>query len=467
MNLGVEKKNYYRFFCGVLLTLVSTGLFFLVWTKFTEAHSLSHMQVGYFGWTMWLAVYAFLYIITARSFRGFRIGVERKANTLATQFISLFMTDAIMLLISMAMISRSHYFGDLVLCFTVLFFAQSFLVGIFIIIMINIYRKIFPALKVVEVYGDYRNDLAVKVDSLKYKYHIANQVYYRDPDLQKKIMEYDAVLINDVPAHVRNDLLKKCFGCDKRVYFVPKISDIFVKQSDRLNLFDTPLCLNRNSGITKTERAVKRTFDIILSIIGLIITGPIFAATALAIKLNDGGPVFYKQERCTIHCKKFMIIKFRSMIVNAEDDGKSHPAGEDDDRITKVGKVIRAMRIDELPQLINILKGEMSFIGPRPERVEHVEHYTAQIPEFALRSKVKGGLTGYAQVYGKYNTTALDKLKMDLVYITNYSLLLDFQIIIETLKIIFRKESTEGFTEERAAEMHDSEFSEGKNCELE
>ena len=143
------------------------------------------------------------------------------------------------------------------------------------------------------------------------------------------------------------------------------------------------------------------------------------------------------------------------MIVDAEKDGRPHPAGKKDDRITKVGRIIRAVRVDELPQLVNILKGEMSLVGPRPERVEHVLKYTNDIPEFSFRNKVKGGLTGYAQVYGKYNTTALDKLKLDLVYIMNYSLLLDFQIIIETVKILFQKESTEGFSEEQASEMHD------------
>ena len=152
-----------------------------------------------------------------------------------------------------------------------------------------------------------------------------------------------------------------------------------------------------------------------------------------------------------------MILKFRSMIVDAEKDGRPHPAGKKDDRITKVGRVIRACRIDELPQLFNILSGDMSIVGPRPERYEHVEKYSNDIPEFRFREKVKGGLTGYAQVYGKYNTTALDKLKMDLTYITNYSLLLDFQIMFETVKILFQKESTEGFDSQRAQEMHDAD----------
>ena len=164
--------------------------------------------------------------------------------------------------------------------------------------------------------------------------------------------------------------------------------------------------------------------------------------------------MFFRQERVTLNEKRFMILKFRSMIVDAEKDGKPHPAGEKDGRITKVGHVIRACRVDELPQLINIIKGDMSIVGPRPERWEHVEKYKQEIPEFSYRYKVKGGLTGYAQVFGKYNTSALDKLKLDLMYITNYRLLLDVQIIFETVKILFIKDSTEGFEESKIEEMH-------------
>ena len=239
----------------------------------------------------------------------------------------------------------------------------------------------------------------------------------------------------------------------KRVYFVPKLSDILVKNAEELNLIDAPLFLNRNNGIGPGQRILKRTFDIILSLLALILLSPIMMITAIAIKIEDGGSVFYKQERVTIGEKRFMILKFRSMIVDAEKDGKPRPAGAADDRITKVGRVIRSCRVDELPQLINILMGDMSIVGPRPERWEHVEKYCQDIPEFNYRHMMKGGLTGYAQVYGKYNTTALDKLKLDLLYITNYSFLLDIQIIFETVKILVQKESTEGFSEERQKEM--------------
>lgn len=194
---------------------------------------------------------------------------------------------------------------------------------------------------------------------------------------------------------------------------------------------------------------MKRALDIIVSVLLLIVTSPIFLIASLAIKLYDGGPVFFRQDRCTIGGKVFRIHKFRSMIVDAEKDGVL-PAGEDDPRITPVGKILRVSRLDELPQLIDILVGDMSLVGPRPERVEHVEQYAQEIPEFVYRLKFKGGLTGYAQLYGKYNTSPYDKLQLDLMYIQNYSLLLDIKLVLMTIKIMFMKESTEGFSEEKS-----------------
>ena len=193
---------------------------------------------------------------------------------------------------------------------------------------------------------------------------------------------------------------------------------------------------------------VKRFFDIVVALAGVILTSPVMLITALCIKVHHDGPVFFRQERCTIHGRKFQIIKFRSMIVDAEKEGRSIPAEDDDERITAVGRVIRKYHIDELPQFFNVLNGDMSIVGPRPERIEHVEKYRSQIPEFDYRFKVKGGITGYAQVFGKYNTSAYDKLKMDIQYIVNYSLFLDIEIIVETLKVFFQKEKTEGFHHE-------------------
>ena len=183
--------------------------------------------------------------------------------------------------------------------------------------------------------------------------------------------------------------------------------------------------------------------DVTLSGVLLLVVSPFMLLTALAIKLEDGGPALFKQERVTVDGRPFWIYKFRSMIVDAEKYGAQF-SSKNDSRITKVGRFIRATRLDELPQLLNILKGDMSIVGPRPERQQYIEEFCKETPEFIYRLKVKAGLTGYAQIYGKYNTTPLDKLKLDLMYIETYSVLLDIRLIFLTLKIMFMKESTEG-----------------------
>jgi exopolysaccharide biosynthesis polyprenyl glycosylphosphotransferase len=228
-----------------------------------------------------------------------------------------------------------------------------------------------------------------------------------------------------------------------RVYVTPKISDIIISGADDIYLFDTPLYLNRNQGLSFDQRFVKRIMDILLSAIILVVFSPLFLVLALLIRLTDGGPVFYTQERLTMNGRSFRIIKFRSMRMDSEKDG-ARLAMKDDDRITPVGRFMRRTHIDELPQILNIFRGDMSFVGPRPERPEIALEYEKSIPEFSFRLKVKAGLTGYAQVYGKYNTTPYDKLKLDLTYIENYSLWTDFKLILMTMKVIFQKENSEG-----------------------
>jgi exopolysaccharide biosynthesis polyprenyl glycosylphosphotransferase len=312
------------------------------------------------------------------------------------------------------------------------------------------YHSLYVPMHMLMIYGDERSvSLKLKFDSTQGntgKYHV-DKLVSADvglDELKNMIKDYDSVIISDIPAELRNDILKYCYAKGVRTYLTPKISDIITTGAEDISLFDTPLSLVKGLGMTIGQRFVKRSFDILLSLIALIILSPLWIGIAIAIKLEDHGPIFYRQKRVTRGGKEFDILKFRSMIVDAEAKGVI-PATDHDPRITKVGRFIRACRADELPQLINILKGEMSIVGPRPERVEHVEKYKKLVPEFVYREKVKGGLTGYAQIYGKYNTTALDKLKYDLMYIEEYSFFLDFKIILMTVRILFEKESTEGF----------------------
>ena len=453
----IQWKYVYRFACAVILTVVASGLFLASWYDFVQENNQTGHLLGLGNLSMSVLLYIALYGGIGHWLHAFKIGVERKASVMASQVLTVLTADVLELFLSLAITGQFRFFHEFFRIYLVLFVIQAVILGLLVIPMINWYRKIFPPLQVLEIYGEHQNRLYEKINGVPYKYHVAEMLPYTEKQsvLHEAMERCDAVLINDLPAEAKNELVKLCFGMDKRVYFVPKLSDVIVKGSEELNLFDTPLFLSRNHGIPLLERAVKRFFDVVLSCMALVILSPVFLITAIAIKAEDGGAVFYRQERCTLGGKRFWILKFRSMIEDAEKDGRPHPAGENDDRITRVGRIIRACRVDELPQLLNIIRGEMSIVGPRPERVEHVQKYTEDIPEFIFRTKVKAGLTGMAQVYGKYNTTALDKLKFDMIYITNFSILLDLQIIFETLKILFQKESTEGFSEERVMEMHD------------
>jgi len=288
--------------------------------------------------------------------------------------------------------------------------------------------------------------LKIKMDSRKDKYNIRKLISVDEgyEAVIEEIPKHDAVILNDVPAEMRNDILKYCYQHRVRTYVAPKLTDVMVRGAKDITLFDTPLLLVKGTGLTPAQRVAKRAMDIVLGTLALLLASPFMAVVAIAIKVEDRGPVFFKQKRMTRNGREFEILKFRSMIVDAEKYSGAVLAAEDDPRITKVGKFIRATRLDELPQIINIVKGDMSIVGPRPEREVIADEYYKDLPEFAYRLKVRGGLTGYAQIYGKYNTSAYDKLRLDLMYIENYSLLLDIKLIILTLRIIFSKDSTEG-----------------------
>lgn len=326
------------------------------------------------------------------------------------------------------------------------------IVMIIIVVLISgkSYYAMFPPYQVLLIYdGDSLNEFMNKLITRKDKFEISKTIHISVglEQLEREIKQYTAVMLWDIPNDQRNDLFKICYTVGVRIYVMPKISDIILMGSETMHFFDTPLLLTRSNPLTFEERLIKRVMDLILLTIIAIPAVPIMLVASLIIKLQDGGKVFYTQTRCTRGGKEFKIYKFRSMVENAEKDGVARLATSKDQRITPFGKFIRATRIDELPQLINVLRGEMSFVGPRPERPEIMKDYEKQLPEFQYRLKVKAGLTGYAQVYGKYNTTPYDKLKLDLFYIEQYSLKLDLALLIQTIKIVFTPESTQGVGE--------------------
>lgn len=259
------------------------------------------------------------------------------------------------------------------------------------------------------------------------------------------LQDMQTVFLSGVHSRDRNIILKYCVERNIEAFVIPRIGDEIMSSAQLMNMLHLPILRVARYSPSSLYLIIKRLFDILASSLALLILSPLFLVTAIAIKATDGGPVFYRQTRLTKDGKEFKVIKFRSMRVDAEKDGVARlSTGGADDRITPVGRLIRKIRVDELPQLINILVGDMTICGPRPERPEIAQQYLAELPEFNLRLQVKAGLTGLAQVYGKYNTTPYDKLLMDLSYIANPSVLQDLRIMFATVKILFQPESTEG-----------------------
>lgn len=440
-------KRTILFFASMVNVCMMTALFSYSWYHF-YADMMYTYRFYRRGNYVVLALYAVLLFFFSNMYGSLKIGRFRRIEVLLSQYLSLFLTNVVMYVVISLLAFR---FVTPFYLFVVLL-AEMLVSTIWNVIVIKLYNRIFQPWKILLVYGERpAADLVYKVEARRDKYAIYDAVNINEgmEQIKKRILDFQAVIIGDIPAVERNDVLKYCYAKKVRAYVIPKISDIILMGADRIHVFDTPFMLSRGYTLSFDQRFGKRTLDIILSVLLLIAASPFMLLTALAIKLYDHGPVFYSQVRCTKGGKEFAIYKFRSMIVDAEKKGGVQLAKEHDERITPVGRVIRAARIDELPQLFNILKGDMSFVGPRPERPELIKEYSQEMPEFVFRMRVKAGLTGYAQVYGKYNTTPYDKLKLDLFYIENYSFWTDMKLILMTVKTIFKPASTEGIEQEQ------------------
>ncbi len=446
----MKNQERYKRLIKLLFSLVLTGLivaiYAFVWTYYFNDQML---QSPFFRRGNWLMIflYGVLLAFFMKMYGGYKVGYLKKGNLIYSQILSVIFLN-IFTYLQIAVLDKRFFSPVVIILMT---FADAAAIVLWTLIFEKLYSWMYPPRRMLLVAGD-RSDyhLLEKMNTREDKYEIRDVISYRKgfEKFTEKVRDFDGVIIGDMPSHDRNLILKYCYEKNIRTYAVPKISDILLKSSDELNLFDSPLFLSRNGGLTIEQEAAKRVLDLILALTAAVVTLPFFAVIALAVKITDRGPVFYTQTRLTKNGKPFEIYKFRTMIQNAEAVSGARLAAEKDPRILPVvGTLLRRTRLDELPQIYNILKGDMSIVGPRPERPELAAEIEKEIPEFSYRLKVKAGLTGYAQVYGKYNTTSYDKLKLDLTYIRNYSMLLDLKLILMTPKIMLMKESTEGVKE--------------------
>ena len=388
-------------------------------------------------------LFMLLYFYFARTYDAFFISHNTIGEIVTSQSLSAFLADTAMYFVIILLSKRLVNPLPLIAVFAIQFALSAFWSWIANLV----YYRIYPAKKTLII-----NDVRRDMDGIIRKYHMERKF-----DISKSVSveeclndlsvidDVEVVFLSGVHTHERNIILKYCMYNDKLVYMIPRVGDVIMSGAQQVHLFHLPML--RTGGYRPNPEYVitKRLFDIIASVLGLIVLSPLFLVVAIVIKASDKGPVFYRQERLTKDGKRFMIHKFRSMRADAEKDGIPRlSSGVYDERITPVGRFIRRCRIDELPQLFDILTGNLSVVGPRPERPEIAEEYMKEMPEFQLRLQAKAGLTGYAQIYGKYNTTPYDKLQLDLMYIAHPSLAEDIRICFATIRILFKPSSTEG-----------------------
>lgn len=445
------KKNNVVEISKKLISLYIVALFSAVWIDYYNFYAFRTGR--WYGGILSIAIYYIIYSYLSKLYKAFKIGTYQIGEVVFSQILAIGMADAI-LYVECCLIARRYVSivpGGIT--------ALLQLVGI---VLWALFAKRYfishiEPRRTLVIYGEESVKEFIEKLEKKYKHLFCIEEYISSgislKELLHKIDRYDVIMLYEIDYGVRTEIIKYCMEKCKSLYMTPRLADIMLEGFENRTLIDTPLLKYEYGYLEPKTYQWKRVLDITMSVLAMILFAIPMTVAAIAIKLEDGGPVFYKQKRCTLNGKVFEILKFRSMVVDAEKNGAVIPCVERDSRITRVGNVIRRFRIDEMPQIFNVLKGDMSIVGPRPERVEHVEEYTKELPEFAYRLRVKGGLTGYAQIYGKYNTGAEDKLKLDMMYIEKQSLLLDLKLIMLTLKIMFIPESTEGFAEEKSKAM--------------
>ncbi len=438
-------------FKSTIVMLIKFALFTMLFAIFFLIFGIENAWLLHMSRTAATTILTFLVLGSASMsiYGGYRIGIYKSKPIISSMTLSTVITDFVTYIQLCIMNTNSannqtfrfenFHLMLLILCLQFIVIVGFAYFGNYIYFFINSPEKCC----VITTSKTALNSVVPKIKKYRKQYEITDMILFTSPDLFDIIDRCDTVFVYDVPISSRTMIVEYCYSKNKNIYYNFEMCDVVALRGRTAILDDKPLYASQVKELTFEQRAVKRAFDVFFSVLGLIILSPLFALCAILIKAEDGGKVLFKQKRATKDGKIFSVYKFRTM---KEKDSVNRSVTSDDDRITKVGNLLRKFRIDELPQLINIIKGDMSIVGPRPEMVENVDEYEDKLPEFSYRLRVKAGLTGHAQIAGKYNTSPKDKLVLDLMYIEKYSLWLDFKLIFQTLTVFFKAaESTEAF----------------------
>lgn len=442
-----------KYLATVALWLLYMLAYMLPLAAFMLFLSITNPQILRISRTAAITISSFMVLmyVFSRIYGGFRIGQQKSRPIIYQMALTIFFTDMIAY-IQLQIMNVNAANNDNLELFTVdlLLLAAAFVFQITCTTVLTylgnyVYFYINPPKKCCVITANARDRRIIcnKIGIFRKQFVISECVNYDAPNLHARIKANETIILFHLPATVHQELIEYCYKCQKDIYYDLSVADVLTQKSGVFQLDDIMMTAHTRNGLTKTQRFMKRCLDIVVSATGLVALSPLMGIVALAIKLDDGGSVFYRQDRITMGDRIFRIYKFRTM--RTENNAREYSVLQDDDRITRVGAFLRRFRIDELPQLLNILMGDMSVVGPRPEMLTNFNKYVEDLPEYAYRCRVKAGLTGFAQISGKYNTSPRDKLMMDIAYIEDYSFWMDIKLILKTLTVFFKMDSTEAF----------------------
>lgn len=443
--MGKENKWFYFIQIIIDLILVNLGFYIGFMVRFRESNFVDYLQ-PYTELIPWISLIALIFF---QIYGVFKCGGKSLLETIYSAFLSLIFIN----IVTMALTFFNRGFSFPRSIFAIAFVLQLAFFIIWKSIVVRIYKKLHRAKSAIIIgHSEESEEIARKLMATSLRaFDIKYICGETDGKINKLIDEVESVIIcPKLDSKIKQSIITHCISAAKTVFIIPELFEISLFNAELTQFDDVPVFCIENLQLSLEQRIIKRTFDLIISIIGIVLSSPIMLLVYIMIKFGDGGPAIFAQERVTRGNNVFRLYKFRTMIVNAEKYTGPVLATDKDPRITKLGAFMRSTRIDELPQLFNVLFGHMSIVGPRPERQYFIDQFKQYIPDFEYRLTVKAGVTGLAQVQGKYTTTPEDKLRYDLLYIRNYSFLLDLRIVFQTIKTVFMKTSSQGFAEQRS-----------------
>ncbi|MDO4483417.1 MAG: exopolysaccharide biosynthesis polyprenyl glycosylphosphotransferase [Clostridia bacterium] len=448
-------RRIYRHRTTIIISLIRMILYIGLALVFFGLMSIENWPLRHASRTLGTTLFTYVMLsgVMHSVYGGFAIGKKKNKPVISSMAMSTLVTDlATYLQLQIMNVNTNNNarlvlfgvdFAYLILCFVIQIVLIVFMVRIGNTVFFKLNRP-RRSLLIVNHTTD-SESIRRKINRFRLQWDITEIIPFDAPDVSQKIWDNETIFLIDLPEEAQMVLLKTCYAMQKDAICKAQLEDVMLSNAKQLIIDDAPFLSMDYRKITIGQRLVKRLTDIAVSGIVLIIFSPVMLLIALAIYLEDGAPIIFRQKRMTVNGRVFEICKFRTMTHEASNAEKQQSAKEDDRRITRVGHFLRRSRLDELPQLWNILRGDMTLVGPRPEMLENVEKYKQQLPAFVYREKMKAGLTGFAQIEGRYNTTPEDKLMLDLMYIENYSLWLDVKLLLRTLTVFFKSDSTAGF----------------------